>query len=231
MGFAPPLQTLTGKHVYPNGAEEVKRHPFFENVPWDHLHMIQPPFIPRVRENQSITKYFEDEQDIVSEDSSSFVSMKENVDSTASEAQIKNVMGHHFDKWKAERRQRDKAELGMQDYSDDRYEFLKGQFGTAFDQWRVNRIAEVRQLQMQKGIDPDAALAAATKRPRERKRPRDKMLRDPEIGKKVLELRKKGAFLGYTYRRPKPFCLEDDVSRSRSWYTRPTIIPVDSVTE
>lgn len=36
---------------------------------------------------------------------------------------------------------------------------------------------------------------------KEKKRPRDRLLRDKAIAPKVLELRKKGAFLGYTYRR------------------------------
>jgi len=36
---------------------------------------------------------------------------------------------------------------------------------------------------------------------KEKKRPRDRLLRDGEIKGKVMELRKKGAFLGYTYRR------------------------------
>ena len=45
---------------------------------------------------------------------------------------------------------------------------------------------------------------------RERKRPRDKVLRDRDVGKKALELRKKGAFLGYTYRRPNPNLLIGD---------------------
>ena len=39
---------------------------------------------------------------------------------------------------------------------------------------------------------------------KERKRPRDRLLRDKDTAPKVLELRKKGAFLGYTYRRFKP---------------------------
>jgi len=39
---------------------------------------------------------------------------------------------------------------------------------------------------------------------KEKKRPRDKLLRDREVAPKVLELRKKGAFLGYTYRRFRP---------------------------
>lgn len=41
------------------------------------------------------------------------------------------------------------------------------------------------------------------KRKREKKRPRDKILRDPHVGRAVLEMRKKGAFVGYTYRRPR----------------------------
>ncbi|KAK2766295.1 hypothetical protein FQN54_007812 [Arachnomyces sp. PD_36] len=43
---------------------------------------------------------------------------------------------------------------------------------------------------------------------KEKKRPRDKILRDEEVGKKVLDIRKKGAFLGYTYRRPKGLLIE-----------------------
>jgi hypothetical protein len=41
------------------------------------------------------------------------------------------------------------------------------------------------------------------RRKKEKKRPRDKLLRDPELGRLVLEIRKKGAFVGYTYRRPR----------------------------
>ncbi|KAL9098430.1 MAG: hypothetical protein Q9163_005906 [Psora crenata] len=40
---------------------------------------------------------------------------------------------------------------------------------------------------------------------RTKKRARDKVLRDEEVGRQALELRKKGAFIGYTYRRPKLF--------------------------
>jgi len=41
------------------------------------------------------------------------------------------------------------------------------------------------------------------RRKKEKKRPRDKLLRDPEVGRTLLELRKKGLFIGYTYRRPR----------------------------
>ncbi|OXV11481.1 hypothetical protein Egran_00756 [Elaphomyces granulatus] len=41
------------------------------------------------------------------------------------------------------------------------------------------------------------------KKRKEKKRPRDKILRDAVVGKTVMDIRKRGAFLGYTYRRPK----------------------------
>ncbi len=48
---------------------------------------------------------------------------------------------------------------------------------------------------------------------KEKKRPRDRVLRDKDVGRKVLEIRKKGAFLGYTYRRPKIVSFEEERGR------------------
>lgn len=39
-------------------------------------------------------------------------------------------------------------------------------------------------------------------RHKDRRRPRDRILRDERVAKEALELRKQGAFVGYTYRRP-----------------------------
>ena len=55
---------------------------------------------------------------------------------------------------------------------------------------------------------------AELRRIKEKKRPRDKVLRDRDVGKRVLELRKNGAFLGYTYRRPNLYPSEERL-RSR----------------
>ena len=49
---------------------------------------------------------------------------------------------------------------------------------------------------------------------KEKKRPRDRVLRDKVVGRQVLELRKKGAFIGYTYRRPKVSVSEEERGRS-----------------
>lgn len=61
------------------------------------------------------------------------------------------------------------------------------------------------------------------KAPKEVKRARDKLLRDPKLGKTVLETRKKAAFLGYTYRRPKTWNMAEEITRHyndaiESWY-------------
>lgn len=53
------------------------------------------------------------------------------------------------------------------------------------------------------------------KKQKEKKRARDVMLRDKEIGKTVLEMRKKSAFLGYTYRRPRAPAVAASAERGR----------------
>jgi hypothetical protein len=65
------------------------------------------------------------------------------------------------------------------------------------------------------------------RRKKEKKRPRDKLLRDPEVGRTVLEIRKKGAFMGYTYRRPRLTLpeLEERITRTTPMQ-RPSMIPV-----
>ena len=68
----------------------------------------------------------------------------------------------------------------------------------------------------------DAARQDAN-RAKVKKRPRDRVLRDKEVGRKALELRKKGAFLGYTYRRPKLLSFEDEREKQRS--ARRSLIP------
>lgn len=187
------------------------------------MHLMTPPFVPRVRENQSITKYFEDEKDIVTDDSSSYLSIKEHLDEHASDEEAKAVLGPYYHKWKAEQREREKAQLGIPDCSDAELERLKEHFGDEHPMWKVQRMAEVQHELAENG-EPDAAL----KPKKEKKRPRDKMLRDPGIGRKVMALRKRGAFLGYTYRRPKPVILKGEGRRGRAVYSRSTILPVES---
>lgn len=44
-------------------AEDIRAHKWFRNIPWDRLHEIQPPFVPRLT-GQEDTRYFDEEQGI-----------------------------------------------------------------------------------------------------------------------------------------------------------------------
>jgi len=140
----------------------------------------RPPFVPRVSGNQSITKYFDDEADILSEsdylDSSSYVS---------------------------DGKQRDGAEAD---------ESIKPQRESKFKRWNRVKLTADDTVQAK-------APEKIRRRKKEKKRPRDKLLRDPEVGRTVLELRKKGLFIGYTYRRLR-FAMPEmsDWARPRLWW-------------
>ncbi|KAH7064482.1 hypothetical protein BKA63DRAFT_572381 [Paraphoma chrysanthemicola] len=171
---------VTGHIVYPNDAEDIKSHAFFRNIQWSTLHMTRPPFIPRVHGGQPITKYFDDENEIMS--------ASDHLDSSSYEA--------------------------MEQLA----------------------VPEPAAMVPEGEVTPTAAPGTSVvvpvyaqvytsvqkirRRKKEKKRPRDKMLRDPHVGRAVLELRKKGAFVGYTYRRP-TFSLPELDNRVNA--TRPTL--------
>jgi protein-serine/threonine kinase len=146
----------TGHIVYPNDAEDIKSHPFFRSIQWSTMHMTRPPFVPRVHGGQPITKYFDDEKDIMSTsdhlNSSSYEVVDNSVHPGGNDATPTTAI----------------PAVG----SPPAYQQI------------CNSVHKIRR------------------RRKEKKRPRDKLLRDPHVGRAVLELRKKGAFIGYTYRRP-----------------------------
>jgi len=217
--------TAQGKHVYPNGSEEIKSHEFFRGMPWTDMHARPPPFVPRVREKQSITKYFEDEKDIVSEESSPYnSSTSDHTDDTGSGDTA------------AERLQQEKVDVGLQACSHTEFQRIREHFGPSYATWKTERMAFLRRQRMEREEDDENDDVEASSKPRrEKKRPRDKVLRDAAVGKKVMEIRKKKAFFGYTYRRPKPLTLEVMTCRSvaggKKRSGRPTILPVDGAAD
>jgi hypothetical protein len=179
----------TGHIVYPNDAEDIKSHSFFRNIQWSQLHLTRPPFVPRVHGGQPITKYFDDEAEIMS--------ASDHLDSSSYEA----VGG-----------------LLVPD--------IEGRAG------KNETTPLVQSTARQNGIvTPAQALFAKSlqdmkRRKKEKKRPRDKLLRDPEVGRTVLELRKKGAFVGYTYRRPRFSLpdLEDKIATTKPQISRAEVV-------
>ncbi|KAL8908040.1 MAG: hypothetical protein Q9171_005621 [Xanthocarpia ochracea] len=64
---------------------------------------------------------------------------------------------------------------------------------------------------------------AKSAKPKEKKRPRDRVLRDKEVGRTVLEMRKRAVFIGYTYRRPKSSLYDEE--RGRQGHGRRSKLP------
>lgn len=209
-------------HVYPNDAEDIKSHDFFRGVPWTRLHLVQPPWVPRVRENQSITKYFEDEKDIITDEISSIASFQQ---ADAEQELLAADCGSKADRCKAERDWQEKLELGLEGCAEGELDRVKEHYGERYEEWRSARIEEVAKLRATTGEHANTPHTVAKPR-KEEKRARDKALRDPTVGRQVMELRKKGAFFGYTYRRPKQIVLKEDGRVRRTGFSRPTILPV-----
>ena len=163
----------TGHIVYPNDAEDIKMHPFFRTIHWSTLHMTRPPFVPRVHGGQLITKYFEDEAEIMSE-------------------------SDHFDSSSYDAAQLDAQVIAGAAHIADNDELTP----TADRSLKKNEVVLPTYENVYKSIHN------MRRRRKEKKRPRDKLLRDPQVGRTVLEIRKRGAFVGYTYRRPRFELLE-----------------------
>jgi hypothetical protein len=164
---------VTSYWVYPNDAAEIKVHPFFRGIRWNELHLMVPPYIPRVKDWED-THYFDDWKDIENlenlEDSDSEKQSDEDVDKNPQAASADDVAAQSPDHPLINRP-------------------VPG--GDA-----IFPVAPVEP------VAPSAPKQIMRKK-KERKRPRDKILRNKKTGKTALEIRKKGAFLGSTYRRLK----------------------------
>lgn len=184
----------TGHIVFPNDAEDIKSHPFFRNIQWNTLHMTRPPFVPRVQGGQPITKYFDDEAEIMSD--------SDHLDSSSYEvAQLGDLPAQ-----------------GVAGLLNDNDITPKADPGDTNGQMPTPPYEKVSK-----------SFQKMKRRKKDKKRPRDKLLRDPQVGRTVLEIRKKGAFVGYTYRRPR-FTLPDieEVTAGRPQLARNGAIAVSA---
>ncbi|KAK7533060.1 serine/threonine-protein kinase cbk1 [Phyllosticta citribraziliensis] len=157
--------------VYADDARDIKSHPFFHGIRWAQLHQLRPPFVPQIRRGQDLTKYFDDEHQILGSSADVDVDDANSSKSSAAEAAAK------VDSTAAAAA----AAAGNNDCAG----LMSG-------------------VEYQAGpLNAVLGKSLGKRKVREKKRPRDKLLRDPYLKAQVLEARKKGAFIGYTYRRPK----------------------------
>lgn len=166
-------QDQAGRCVYPDDAEDIKAHKWFRDIQWDRIHTMTPPFVPNIKSVDD-THYF-DEEDSIS-------------DFSASVAYVQPAIG-------------DIAEA-LKIFNKDLRMLAAGFIERPYDSLKLRKVEkEIDAFDIpteQKTFLKEFAKRYGRK---EKKRPRDRLLRDRDLAPRVLELRKRGAFLGYTYRR------------------------------
>lgn len=175
----PPHQPPHQRYfVFPDDAHEIKDHIFFSGIDWEHLHLMRPPFVPHIRAGQDLAKYFDDENQILSSDEAA-------ADPDADSGTTNIEGGSHDDERSSTKVEKEEEEAAAADPMEE----LRNA-GAANDEEKSKAKSTGK---------------ARARRNKEKRRPRDKLLRDPLLKRQVMEARKKGAFVGYTYRRPKEF--------------------------
>ncbi|KAH0372566.1 kinase-like protein, partial [Aureobasidium melanogenum] len=211
------------KFVAAGDAEDIKAHPFFRNIRWDILHRSKPPFVPEAVED--IAMYFEHEDTFVNDVGTSYMSLREKVRPHAEPGVHERLLGPYFERWQAEQREIEKVQMGIETWTDANLEACKREKGERWEAFKQTRIRRTRERKIREGRDPDLEIKQILgPRPR-RCRPKDIMVRDLRYGERVLERRKAGAFLGYTYRSPR-YVFPEVGKERRPVFSRPTIIPV-----
>lgn len=216
---------VVGRYVFPLDAEDIKAHKWFRGVPWDRLHELQPPHVPQLHAVDD-THYFDEDANI-----------SDWSESTASESELLELPGDEPDPSAlatamgglnlgttsnaadvdpgTEPQQRSKAEQAR---------VALGGLHSSIQNWALSAIAKPYDATRLRNFDSQVeGIAGLTSSERnflkqfirvfgrkERKRPRDRLLRDRATRSVVMKERKKTAFLGYTWRRMRPLFLEED---------------------
>ncbi|OHW95579.1 serine threonine-protein kinase [Colletotrichum incanum] len=170
-------------YVFQNDATEIKAHPWFRGVPWERLRSVQPEWVPDIK-SFADAHYFEDDEPISD--------WSDSVDSAT---------GDELD---------NRAELD--------HEFLQFGFGhdvrALVNDFTARPYDSTKLKRFDRDVDEHSELEDTEKEylkwyarragQKERKRPRDKLLRDPWVKDEVLRMRKQTAFLGYSWRCKSP---------------------------
>lgn len=221
-----------GRHVYTDDADDIKAHPWFKNTIWTQIHQKRPPFVPKIKGWED-TKYFDDDESVGDTGTSSSEEEEVGPTPVLSPAKMLQVAepqqvpkvfenavdnatnldhcigGHHQEDQHIVPSSTTKVNdlIGEQNQKELQAVQVREQPSTFIT--RLNRHSSTPSLQPQ--LDGGAATQEtqheanqkAKKLKREKKRPRDKILRDPTTAKIALNMRRRGAFLGYAYRKPK----------------------------
>ncbi|CAH0049942.1 unnamed protein product [Clonostachys solani] len=167
-----------GRYVFPDDAEDIRAHRWFKNVPWTRLHEISPPFVPHVHGPED-TRYF-DESASIDEQTNSGEEAP-----TPSSQEIKAI---------------------LRDFRPSIQELATELVAEPYDTIKLRSIDQRIELTAQANETEKDVLKHFVRMygHKERKRPRDRVLRDEKTKDVAMAVRKQTAFLGYTWRRMRP---------------------------
>ncbi|KAI0136595.1 kinase-like domain-containing protein [Xylariales sp. AK1849] len=206
-----------GRSVFPRDAEDIKAHKWFRDVSWDRLHLIPPPFVPQISSLED-THYFDEEEPISDwseslPDTSSEADSAPRADSMALDPNPLSMAARHAVPLAAalpsmtDRRTPVKVaqmQVALSAYPKSLRTVLAQYVATPYDPTRLQRIhREIEHMPFDHGEQERVKGFVKNYGRKERKRPRDRLLRDRLTKATVLEIRKQSAFLGYTWKRVK----------------------------
>ena len=204
-----------GYFVYPHDAEDLKRHRFFRDLNWETIHLRRPPYLPRVKGWED-TKYFQDEEPISDIDTATTVD--ENYTAVllpaANEAHLSigkttQVSHHHHEDqhiipstaFQCSPALINRSPNDMIAHTIGFKNPLTPPRASAVPMNGATLVGTAGYADGQIEADAPDPLEQKAKR-KDKKRPRDIILRDRATAPAALEARKLGAFLGYEYRQP-----------------------------
>lgn len=166
-----------GRYVYPDDAEDIKAHRWFKDILWDRMHEMTPPFVPKIR-GEDDTHYFDEEEPI--SDFSTSIDDDGGLTPPTEEDLSNALRGFN-------------REIQI---------LARGYVGSAYDSTKLRRIErEIDGFTLGEEQKEYLRQFVRVHGRKEKKRPRDRLLRDQEYRAGVLECRKRAAFLGYSWRR------------------------------
>jgi protein-serine/threonine kinase len=188
--------------IVADDAEDIKAHSFFRGVVWEEMHLSRPPWIPTIKRDQSLAKWFEDESEIMGSSEADWTSM--------------DALPHIAE---------DATTIGVAITAESAIQASNGA------QPPSNRTANSHAnlgISLTSNTLPTNGTSNKKKAAKEKKRARCKILRDPDAGPTALAERKAKAFLGYTYRRPAKFVLSSTEERVGRAMARPSVYGIVS---
>lgn len=228
---------FSGRYVFPNDAEDIRAHKWFRGIPWDRLHQLQPPFVPRIRSADD-THYFDEEDEVSDWSASGPTEISDGTTPT-----IRETSHHHATAVSAPpatapllpsplrtddtppsnvpptptalplppltaqptpRQARElQAHLFLRTLRRSIQKWALAAIAAPYDPSRIQS-----QLEALPGLDSaERSLLRQFVRlfgRKDRKRPRDRLLRDRATRGVALDVRRRTAFLGYSWRRIRP---------------------------